>query len=291
MAGQSPKTRPLAISDFKPQPGVMVADMPAVIRLAGKLAESATLVLSELDGTPIRATLDRIEDTSAAIMEETGAWFRVESRHGSMTVHLAFDRTAVSALCETAMGGAGTEAPYDLPDRPLSRIEKGLLRRALSKLETGVTATLAELLATPVRQFDGSVETTALEPQGGHVIFHFLVNAFSYSGELRLTASKAEIQVQLGEAAGGLEDALARDSQRFELQRRIGSAVISFSVALGPEIALVEDIASLAPGRLLRLSATAASPVIVSSAGNPVFAASLAHSGERLAVRIIAPLD
>ena len=291
MASHLPKSRPLSVSDFRRTPDVLVSEMPAVIRLAGKLAESATRILSELGGTPMRATLDRIEDSSAALTEEAGAWFRVESRHGSMTIHLAFDRIAVSALCEAALGGSGTEAPYELPDRPLSRIERGLLRLGLCRLEAGVTATLAELLTTPVRQFDGSVEVVAPGTHGAHMAFRFLVNAFSYSGELRLTASKEEVTAQFAESEGDGEAVAAHDSQRLELQRRIESASIRFDVALGPEVAVVEDIASLAPGRLLRLSATAAAPVIVSSAGSPIFTASLAHCGERLAVRIIAPID
>ena len=281
------KSRPLSAGDIKPQPRLSTSTMPPVRRFAAKLAEGIGAALTGLCGAPWRVTLDRINESASDISEEAGLWFRVETRNGSMTLHLAFDRVAMSAFCEAATGGTGTEAPFEFGERPLSGIERGLLRLGLQLLESRTTAVLADQLATPVSQFAGLVELDDSGNSAERIVFRFLANVFGYSGELRLTANSSEIAAQFGIAIEDASAADAMDEQRAELQRRIARTDIAFNVLLGTETVLVEDLANLAPGRLLRLSSTAQAPVFVWSEGNPVFRASLARSGDRLAVRII----
>lgn len=291
MALAATKSRRLSIGDIKPRPRQSISAMPPVRRFATKLAEGMSASLTGLGGSPWRVTLDHIDDAASGYAEEAGSWFRVETRNGSMTLHLAFDRIAMSAFCEAVMGGTGTETPFEFQDRPLSGIEKALLQLALQTLEARTTAVLADQLATPVSQFTGLVEREDTVNGGERMVFRFLANVFGYSGELRLTACSGEIASQFGAIGGEAADSEVMDEQRAGLQRRIGTAGIAFNVLLGDETVLVEEIANLAPGRLLRLSSSTQAPVFVWSEGNPVFKASLARSGDRLAVRIIAPAE
>jgi flagellar motor switch protein FliM len=233
-------------------------------------------------------TLDRIEDGAAISAEEPGLLARIETHAGSMTLHLAFDRQAISALCETAMGGTGTEAAFEIPERPLSRIEKGLVASILAKLATGVVAALSEHLGMPASLFDGTVEMGSEKSGQNLIAFRFVMNVFGYSGEMRLTVPGSELAAQF-EAAGEADGAmLIAEEKRASLQREIGKSEVELIIALGPETMLVEEIATLMPGRMVRLAATTSAPVIVSSGGTPVYAATLTRSGEQLAVRIIA---
>ena len=198
------RSRPLAAADIKPRERVSISTMPSVVRFASKLADSAGGVLAVLGEAPWQVKLDRIVDDIPDVLAEAGSWFRVESRNGSMTMHIAFDRNAASALCDAAMGGTGMEAAYELPDRPLSRIEKGLVQAALSHLEAKVAALLAEQLETPVSQIDGLATRDEASAGDGRITFRLLVNLFDYSGELHLTASRREVATQFG--AAGEED-------------------------------------------------------------------------------------
>lgn len=285
------RSRPLSAGDIKPQPRLSTSTMPPVRRFAAKLAEATGIALSGLSGALWSVALDHIGEAASIPSEEAGSWFRLETRNGSMTLHLAFDRIAMSAFCEAAMGGTGTEAPFEFGDRPLSGIEKGLLRLALQLLESRTTAVFADHLATPVSQFAGLVELDDSGKNAERIVFHFLANVFGYSGELRLAASSSEIAAQFGFAIEDASAADAVDEQRAGLQRRIARTGITFNVLLGAETVLVEDLANLAPGSLLRLSSTTQAPVFVWSEGNPVFKASLARSGDRLAVRIVATAE
>lgn len=283
-------SRPLSIDDIAPLPRTSAATMPAVSRLGGKLAESFGATLSSFDGAPWRVTLDHIGNGPSAISEDTGGWFRVETHKGSMTLHLAFDRNAVSACCEAALGGSGAEAPYEFPGRPYSGIEKGLIQLALKGLEARTATVFADQLATPVSRFEGLVDPEEISRIEERIIFRFLANVFGYSGELFLTANSSEIAVQFG-AAGGDAAAEPRDVLQAGLQRRIAKAEIAFKITLGAETVLVDDLASLAPGKHLVLASCIQTPVLVCSGDNPVFKASLTRAGERLAVRIIASAE
>ncbi len=288
---QTNRPRALAAGDIKPRQRKSISALPAVTRLGSKLAESYSATLFGPSGASLRVTLDHIEESASAVSEDAATWFRLETRLGSMTLHLAFDRTAVSACCEAAMGGTGTEAPYEFPDRPLSGIEKGIVRLALKGLGSRTTAVFAEQLATPVSQFDGLVEPEESCGNKEQIVFRFLVNLFGYSGELCLAASSSEIAAQFetaGSEAGAIE---ARTEQLAALQRSIAKADITFSVMLGAETVLVEDLTNLAPGRLLQLSSSPKAPVLVWSEGNPVFIATLARTGGQLAVRIISAAE
>ncbi len=284
------RSRPLSIKDIKPPPRASVASMPAVSRLGGKLAESFGAALSSLDGAPWRVTLDRIDNEPSAVAEDVGGWFRLETRNGSMTLHLAFDRNAVSACCESALGGSGAEAPYVFPSRPYSGIEKGLIRLAMKCLENRTAAVLADQLTTPVGQFEGLVDLDEISGNHERIVFRYLANVYGYSGELHLTANSSEIAVQLADT-GGEPAAVQQDAMQVGLQRRIARADIAFMITLDTETVLVDDLANLAPGSHLVLASCIHTPVLVCSGNNPVFKASLTRAGERLAVRIVASAE
>lgn len=283
-----PAARPLSARHIMTQPRQSMSATPAAQKLATKIAERGCAILSTIGPAPWRMTLDRIEDGATISAEDPGLLVRIESHAGSMTLHLAFDRQAVSALCETAMGGTGTEAVFEIPERPLSRIEKDLLASILAKLATGIVAALSEHLGMPTSLFDGTVEIGGEKSAQDLLAFRFVTNVFGYSGEMRLTVPRSELAAQFEAASESDGATLIAEEERASLQREIGKADVEFTISLGPETLLVEEIANLIPGRMVRLAATTGAPVIVSSGGTPVYAATLTRSGEQLAVRIIA---
>ena len=270
------------------QPRQSIAATPVARRLAAKIAERGGAILSGIGPAPWRMTLDRIEDGAAISTEEPGFLARIESRAGSMTLHLACDRQAVSALCETAMGGTGAEAVFEISERPLSAIEKDLVASLLARLATGIVAALSDHLGMPTSLFAGTVETGMEKSSRDFLAFRFVTNVFGHSGEISLTVARSELAAQFEAASEADGATLLAEEKRASLQREIGKVEVEFTVSLGPETLLIEEIANLIPGRMVRLAATTGAPVIVSSGGTPVYAATLTRSGERLAVRILA---
>ena len=109
---------------FRPKQEPSLAASPDAVRLSRKLAEAQGTALSNLSPTPWRILADRTIEQDAVPADGFGSWCRYESAAGSMAVHLSLDMPAISALCECAMGGTGTEPPFAFEERPLSAIEK-----------------------------------------------------------------------------------------------------------------------------------------------------------------------
>jgi flagellar motor switch protein FliM len=278
-------SRPLSPADIRPLPRTSPASIPAVARLGQKLADAFGMALSRFDDAPWRITLDRIGDGPWTATDGAAIWFRVETRNGSLTLHLALDRGTVSSCCEGALGGSGFEVPYEFPGRPYSGIETRLIGLVLKHLEAQVTATLAEELATPVSLFEGEIDSVHTADEGEWIVFHFLTNVFGYSGELSLAANPGELAAQF-DAGGSEASSGLSDGPRSLLHRSLAKTDIAFSITLGDETLLVDDLAALAPGRLVPLASGIKTPVLVCSDGTPVFKGSLSRAGEKLAVRV-----
>ncbi len=283
--------RPLAIGDLKLQPRLLLSACPSVAKLAARLSENFAATLPKLGGNSWRISVDGIEDRAAPDIVDFGNWFRTESRAGSMTMFMAFDRPAFSALCEAAFGGSGAETPYELPDRPLSGIEKDVLTLALTRLQQGVAVVLSNVLATPVSWFEASSESIESHDRDNAVAFRFLANLYGYCGEIRLVASGRELKSQLDSAGLSGATVLRLEEQSGDLQRQVFRTNVHLTAGLDTETLSVGEIAALAPGQLVKLRSTMSRPIIVKAEGLPFFSAALTRSGDRLAIRLIAPLD
>ena len=278
----------LSAAHLMAQPRQVVSAMPSARKLGVKIAEAIGAALFDAGTAPWRVTLERLEDSASLAGEEFGMPVRVESRAGSMTLHLGLDRPAISAICEAVMGGTGSEAPFEFPERALSAIEKDVLKTVLAKLAARIAAVLSEHLGTPARLFEGDPENGMGKPGQDLIAFRFAADVFGYSGEFRLTVPARELAVQFEAAHASAAATQIIAERQADLQREIGKAEVEFTIALGPETLLVEELATLAPGRMVKLAAATGAHVIVSSGGIAVFAATLSNSGGHLAARIVA---
>lgn len=271
---------------FKPKPEPSLAASPDAVRLSRKLAEAQGAALSGLSPAPWRILADRILEQDALPADGFGSWCRYESAAGSMAVHLSLDMPAISALCESAMGGTGTEPPFAFEERPLSAIEKDLARAAIAATTAAMTQALTEQFGAPVSLFGGAAAGEGDMTLPKLVMFVFIANIFGYSGEIRLAVPVDELAAQFAAAAGSNAVVAEDDGRKALLQQEISKSEARFEVSLGRETMLVEEIGALVPGCLVRLNATTMAPVVVSSGGTPVYLATLARNGDRLAVRI-----
>ena len=94
----------LSAAHLMAQPRHLVSAMPSARKLGVKIAEAIGAALSDAGTAPWRVTLERLEDSASLAGEDFGMPVRVESRAGSMTLHLGLDRNAFQL--GRALGGA-----------------------------------------------------------------------------------------------------------------------------------------------------------------------------------------
>jgi flagellar motor switch protein FliM len=277
--------RPLSGGDFKPRPRVSVTALPATARLASLLAESCTKALARFSAASWRVALDRIEETGFPPDVAYARSLRFESANGSLTMQLMLDRPLVSATVEALMGGSGTEAPFDMGDRPLSKIERGMLDLVNLTLAHEICRALSNHFGREFTHFEeeGAAETPSTVQE--RASFRFLVNVFGCSGEIRLSMARSELAQQIRATMPDDASAATLAAQQ-TLQRQVRQSHVELTVTLGAETLAVADIAGLRPGMMIELSSSVKTPVMVWSGGVAAFRGSLSRAGDRLAVTV-----
>jgi flagellar motor switch protein FliM len=271
---------PLNASHFKPQPRMPLSGTPEALRLAAEMAGACARGLAAHAPCPWRVSSDGVEESDGAPGDGEHKIWRFESELGSLTADISFDKPSACALIEAAMGGTGTEAPFDIGERPFSRIERAVLDLAFTSIAEQVAGALEAQLGRPFSHFPAPPAPAVLR----QTLFRFVVNVFGHSGEIRVSVPTDELATQL---KAGAEQTAESDHDGF--QQQVGRSAVEFTVTLGPETFSVLDIAGLKPGTMLNLASTAASPVRLWSSGVPAYEARLGRAGNRLAVTITGP--
>lgn len=278
-------TRPLSAAHFRQQQRVAVAAMPRAVRLATLIAQCCTRTLTQLAPVSWNVTLDRIEETSFPNVEAYARPIRFESETGSLPADLTIDRPAIAGLIEALMGGGGIEAPFQLGDRPLSKIETAALDLIRGRLAGELAKTFESEYGRPFSHF---LEESRAGPSpivAERASFRFLLNVFGHSGEIRLSMPRSELLEQIKGPETGSED-VQDVTARQQLQRQVGRTDVQMMVTLGPEMLSVAEITALRPGRMIELSSSVTTPVTMWSGGVAAFEGRLVRAGDRLAVSI-----
>jgi flagellar motor switch protein FliM len=278
-------SRPLDASHFKTLGRTPLSSSPGAVKLAKLLEASCGKALERLRNVPWQTMFEAIDDNAQLPAEPSGRHVRLESEFGSLTANLLLDRPAVSAVIEAAMGGTGAEDAFNMNDRPLSKIETRLIAQLENSLARELAAALTAHLSLNVSLFDGEDQPEITAASGELVQFRYLINVFSYSGEIRLMFPAAELERQLKSAESKLSEQTDIVLQK-QLQEEVNKSDIALTVTLGAEILSLEEISGLRPGRLIELSSTVSSPVTIWSGSVAAFQGRLARNGDRLAVAI-----
>ena len=284
-----PMNRPLSAAHFKQQQRVPLAVMPRAVKLATLLAQSFTRTLTQLAPVSWKVSVERIEEASLLPAEAYVRPIRFESGTGSLPAAFAMDRPAIAGLIEALMGGGGVEPPFELGDRPISRIETAALDLFRSRLAEETARTFASEYARPFSHFldEGTADESPTVVD--RAIFRFTLNVFGHSGELRLSMPRRELLEQI-KGPETVSDDSGTVMARQKLQQQVGRSDVQMTVSLAPEKLLVADVTSLRPGRMIELSSTATSPVTIWSSGVAAFEGRLMRAGDRLAVSITAAI-
>lgn len=276
----------LDISHFRSPPRPAFSTLSGITPLAAEIADALALGLSEIGAASWRVTPDGISQDVAPPTEGEGALLRFESEHGSLTAVLWLDRQAKSALLEAAMGGIGAEPAFEMHERPLSKIERGVVKLACGVLARKVAEALSVSMGRPFSLFE-SGEVPPPDHGGGLAQFRYVANIFTYSGEICVTFSRIELERQVNAAVPDQAADTASTNGQL-IQDEVGKSEMSLIVTLGTEMLTVDDISGLRPGKHIELSTTATTLVTVWSGGVAAYHATLGRNNNRYAVTITA---
>lgn len=280
---------PLGISHFRAPPRPPLSALPGIVKLLARMADAIASGLSDVRAAPWRITLEGLGQDEVLPDETDGRLLRLESETGSITAVLVLDRQTISALVDSAMGGTGAEAAFEMNTRPLSRIESAVVELARGTIGQRLASVLSEFTGRPFSLLDGG-DVPELDKAGGLVQLSYVSNLFTCSGEIRLVMSRIELEKHLlsGVTMPSREETVSAAGKQ-SLQEEVAKAEVTFTVTLAPEMLSVDTLAGMQPGKLIELSATAMMPVTVWSGGVAAFQASLGRSNDRYAVTILSP--
>ncbi len=276
--------RPLTANLLRAATEVPASSTPSINKLFERLAEALTASLATLSDVPVRVSVDGIVEAGAG---GDGAVVLLRADKGNLAAMVSCDRTFVFSLCELAFGGSGTEPAHDPQDRPQSKIETKLRKLALDEFASRLPGGLGETFDS---EFSVAEAPSDDEPKGERtcVTGKFLVNAFGYSGEVSLSFDRKQLMALAGglKARSRTRRGAQQNSSEPAIRDQVVQTDLTLEVRLAPEQIPFGEIGALRPGQLIKLSSTAATPVIVKSGDVVLFSATLARSNDRMAIKL-----
>jgi flagellar motor switch protein FliM len=243
----------------------------AFTRFAKALCKNFT----RLSASPPSFVYESFSPGSGAVRAEADhAAFMLEGLAPSRMVRVVIDRALVFGLCDLMLGGVGNEPPF-VEERPLSRLELALAELVAVEIGTALPHSFPEGSVEPLTLRTAAEDRPVFEAVLSIVM---LGTIHGYSGDLRLELSQALVDVLKPQAAA-LDEAAAKpgmDTVNVDLT----AILTQFPMSL-------DEIGRLGRGQLIRLGATAATPVSVSSGGVELFKARLGQGERRFCLGVI----
>ncbi len=186
---------------------------------------------------------------------------------------VVMDRALVFGFCDLLLGGVGNEQPF-AEERPFSRLELALAE--LVAVEAGVALPQAfpDAALEPLSLQTAAEDTPAFEAA---LSITMLGTIHGYCGEMRLELSAALASLlKPGTAAHEKTAKPSMDAISVDLTAILAEVPMS-----------LDDIGRLGRGQLIRLGATAVTPVSVTSGGVELFKARLGQGERKFCLGII----
>ena len=261
---------------------------PELPQFLDAAAASLGKLLSGYTQAPLRCESDGLRVASRELPIASAEVVHVTSPRGGLSVHLLADRRFVMGLCEASFGGGGTEEPHDEAERPLSRTESRLSAIVLKELAGQLPRLMSDCFET---QFNlAEVDPKRRPPQAAPadvIDLRILVHIFGYSGEILLLVPEDGLAA-LTSAAVGSQSPDGTDHHT-QYKQAVFTSDIQLDAMLPQDLMPLGAVVNLRKGQLLKLSATALTPVLLASDGVTLQRARLGAGGGRVQLEILDP--
>lgn len=288
------KGKPLTADLLRSRREIRIDGLSAIRDLFEGMCERLMACLEEFTGKSARFSLENIAEDEWRNYKPPGLPAVFSSERGLIPVELEADRCLARELCDVALGGSGSDAPSDADDRPLSNIENTIRRRFFELLLPKIAEKLSEIagIAVAIQPPENNLPVP-ITSSGATVVGRFLVSAFGYGGELRLSFDKTTLLSALGLPTSAINSQPTNlaESEAAALRHAIAMTRVELRATLEGGSVNVAAVMALQPGDVLPLHASALDAATISAEGIRIATATMVRARDRLALRIaeIAP--
>lgn len=261
---------------------------PELPQLVDAVAAALGKLLGSYTQAPLRCESDGLRVGKRELPAAGAEVVQLTSPRGGLSASVIADRRFVMGLCEASFGGGGTEEPHDEAERPLSRTEARLAAVLLKDLAGQLPQLMTECFETPfsLAEIDGKRKPPQPAPVDV-VEARILVHIFGYSGEVLLLLPEDGLAA-LASAAGAASSPDGTDHHT-QYRQAVFTSDIQLDAMLPQDLMPLGAVVNLRKGQLLKLSATALTPVLLASDGVTLQRARLGAGGGRVHLEILDP--
>ncbi len=282
------QTRPLTAGMIRGAKRVAPVARPELPQLLDAAAALLGKLLGGYTQAPLRSESDGLRVGKRELPIADAEVVHLTSPRGGLSVHLLADRRFVMGLCEASFGGGGTEEPHDEPERPLSCTESRLSAAVLKELAGQLPQLMTECFETRFNPVEADPKRRPRQPAPADVIEgRLLVHIFGYSGEVLLLLPEDELAALT--SAANAPKVTDGTGQHRQYKQAVFTSDIQLDALLPQDLMPLGDVVHLRKGQLLKLSATALTPVLLASEGVTLQRARLGAGGGRVQLEILEP--
>jgi len=205
------------------------------------------------------------------------------------------DRDSVFAVLEAMLGGDGSQ-PAPAADRPLTRIETGVVGTLFERMAKALGVGFAGLADTPfvVESTTDSIDYDAIGRRNNSIVAaKFRLEAAGRGGEILIAVARAALtplRQVLGRVPAKQAPALDPHWSQ-QMQSEVTRAHVRLSAVLDERMGLLGEVADFKVGQIVELNATAHHRVRLECDGERLVWCHLGKSQGKYALRVDEPVD
>lgn len=235
----------------------LTQQLDILMPFAEALAERTGVILAQLGGIPIKATLasTKAEKLKSHVHAEPG--FDIVSETATVSCWGKSDTQFDNLMCEVCLGGTGAANRTSDNERPATTIDKKIRMLVSEKIATAVAEALGEIGEHADLKKVPRARIAARKAESSLLCYsiRLLLNVFDDACEYELFLSFSDCMKLIGG-----ETALSK-STATSANELMGHTAFSLEVFLKPAVVDVRQILNLVPGEVLKLNIGASAPV------------------------------
>lgn len=278
------------------RPKLQIDRLPVLQSIFERLAQACTEGFRSICVPPVTFFLNQVETKySWDVLEtyEDSIAAIIHCREWDTPLLIGLDRRFVFSLVEAAVGGDGTESPYE-SDRPFSTFEMQLANRVLEIAVGSLQSSFSALAPTTfkIEKVESKLEFSALGPRNiPSVVTQLLFQVVDQGGRMFVLIPQSALYGIRGKL--GSERSFTSSSTDPGWSRKMQSGVakteVTLTAVLEGRSMMLSEIAELRPGQIIALNSTPQSLVSIESGTEQVFWAKLGQSDGHFTVVIEKP--
>ena len=280
------------------RPKLQIDRLPMLQSIFERLAQACTEGFRQICIPPVTFFLNQVENKySWDVLEtyEDSIAAIIHCQEWDSTLLIGVDRRFVFSLVEAAVGGDGSEMPYE-SDRPFSPFEVQLATKVLTLAANTLQSAFAGVTPTTFRieKVESRLEFSALGPRNiPSVVTQLLFQVIDQGGRMFVLVPQSALynmRSKLGQerpiTSSGVDPGWAR-----KMQSGVAKTEVTLDAVLEGRSMTLAEIAQLRPGQVLALNSTPTSLVSLQSGDEQLFWCRLGQSDGHFTVVVDSPVS